>query len=426
MSDSLRDEVEAALRRIRDPTLDMNVFDAGLVKDIQIQDGAVTIEADLSDFAAEGEEQVMAALMDAATSVEEVERAHVEHALPDTDGNASGLGDIDRIVAVASAKGGVGKTTVAVNLACALAANQKVGLFDADIHGPNVPALLGVSGPVYSDDDGHPMPVDLEGLAVMSVGLMEEGAPLAWRGAMAHDALTELFEDTAWGDRATLVIDLPPGTGDVVLTTLQEVAVDGVVFVTTPFHAAVTDTERSVELFRENDVPVLGVVANMGRFTCPACGDEHDLFPHGSPLDEVDVPLLAELPFMAEMQERPAPGGVSETIENLADRVSERFEEIWNVPVPEEALDLRGIPADERYDLVKEAFDRVASGGEFVLMSDRDPSPVSEYLAELAGYDDPSDAFESFRVRQHNPETWILEAVVRSRGERADETPSKP
>jgi Mrp family chromosome partitioning ATPase len=122
---------------------------------------------------------------------------------------------VDRIVAVASAKGGVGKTTVAVSLACALADQERVGLFDADLHGPNVPRLLDVEGPVYADENDDPVPVDADGLEVMSIGLLKDGGPLAWRGAMAHEALSDLFQATAWDDRDTLVVDLPPGPGDV-------------------------------------------------------------------------------------------------------------------------------------------------------------------------------------------------------------------
>jgi ATP-binding protein involved in chromosome partitioning len=159
---------------------------------------------------------------------DETEEGRVPIGSEDSDHDASdtrtpGLADVERVIAVASAKGGVGKTTVATHLACALASDDRdVGVFDADIHGPNVPGLLDVEGPIYSDDAGNALPVATGPLDVMSVDLMSEGAPLAWRGAMAHEALSDLFENTAWGDLDTLVVDLPPGTGDVILTTLQE------------------------------------------------------------------------------------------------------------------------------------------------------------------------------------------------------------
>lgn len=409
----LADRVEAALRKVRDPEADLDAFEAGLVEGVDVTDGRVTVETDLSEFDPEGRNAVTATMLRAVRGVEGVEGAHVEHVEsgPDVEGRDVGVASVDTVIAVASAKGGVGKSTVATALACALASDpdRKVGLFDADIHGPNVPSLLGVDGPVYADDEGHPVPVESGGLEVMSVGLLEGGGPLAWRGAMAHDALTDLFEGTAWDDRDTLVVDLPPGTGDVVLTTLQEIRVDGVVFVTTPFHAAVSDTERSVALFRENDVPVLGTVVNMGSFACPSCGDEHDLFPDGSPLADHDAPVLAELPFTHEMQGTPAPGEVPSGVSTLADRVAERLIEIWDVTVPEGGVDLRGLDPEERRERVHEAFEGLESGEEFAIVSDRDPTPVRGFLADAAGVE-PS-AFERFDVRKQNPETWHLRTV---------------
>jgi ATP-binding protein involved in chromosome partitioning len=405
-----KDAVEAELRKVRDPDADVNVFEAGLVEEIRLSGGDVTIAADLEEFGPSDGQQISATMMRAATSVEGVERAHVEHASQSTaDDRSAGVAGIDRVIAVASAKGGVGKSTVATTLACALAGDEDhaVGLFDADIHGPNVPDLLDVSGPIHSDEDGRPLPVETRGLEVMSVGLMQDGAPLAWRGAMAHDALTELFEETAWADRDTLVVDLPPGTGDVVLTTLQEVPIDGVVVVTTPFHAAVTDTGRSLELFRENEIPVLGVVANMGSFACPSCGDEHDLFPDGSPLDDLDAPVLAHVPFDHAMQGTPAPGDVPDAVADLGVRVRDRLAEIWDVTVPDHAVDLRDVPPEHRRDRVREAFESLETGDPFAVVSDRDPSPVRPFLAELAGVE--PEAVDPFRVRQQNPDVWHLE-----------------
>ncbi|WP_459192033.1 P-loop NTPase [Halosimplex sp. J119] len=409
----LKDEVEAALRQVRDPDAGKDVFEAGLVSEIAVSDGAVTVVADLTDFGPQAAEGVTGAMMRAVSDVPGVDHAHVEQETANVDGDRSpGLADVDRVIAVASAKGGVGKTTVATHLACAMAADgHDVGLFDADIHGPNVPDVLEVDGPVYSDDDGNPLPVEADDLDVMSIGLMQDGAPLAWRGAMAHDALSELFEDTAWGDLDALVVDLPPGTGDVVLTTLQEVHLDGVVFVTTPFHAAVTDTARSLELFRENDVPVLGVTVNMAGFTCPTCGDEHDLFEHGDPLDGLDAPILAELDFDPSVQATPRPGELPEQMRALGADAYDRVEEVWAVDVPEDALDLRGVPADARHDRVREAFDATEEGESFVLVSDRDPTPVRSFLASLSSKaDDPADV-SPFAVERENPETWVLRTV---------------
>lgn len=413
-ADDLSDAVETALRKIRDPEAGVTIFEAGLIENVHVADGRVTVEADVNDFPPSDAEEVTETIFRAVTEVDGVERVHVEqvHSTPEIGDRTTGVRAADRIVAVASAKGGVGKSTVATILACALAADgQDVGLFDADIHGPNVPELLSISGPVHSDEDGNPIPVDAGGLEVMSVGLLSSSAPLAWRGAMAHDALSELFEETAWSDPDTLVVDLPPGTGDVALTTLQDVPVDGVVFVTTPFHAAVSDTHRSLQLFEENEVPVLGVVSNMGEFVCDDCGSTHDLFDGPDPIEILDVPQLAEIPFSSEMQEPPAATteALPDHAPQLADRVTTRLEDVWTVDVPQDAVDIRGVPADERHELVRQGFETLDSGEEFYLVSDRDPTPVRNYLVDV--FEAEAEDFGPFEVKRQNPDTWLLRTV---------------
>ncbi len=412
-ANSLEDRVESALRAVRDPDADVTVFEAGLVESIRIEGADVTIEAAVAEFDEENATNVMGAMLRAVRDVPGVDSTHVEPVAPSAGDRNLGVAGFDTVIAVASAKGGVGKSTVSTGLACALAAGRPTGLFDADIHGPNVPSLLDVSGPVRSDDEGHPLPVDASTpdaeLDVMSVGLMEDGAPLAWRGAMAHDALTELFEDTAWRAEDTLVIDLPPGTGDIVLTTLQEVPVDGVVVVSTPFPASLDDTARSIELFRDNDVPVLGAVINMGGFTCPSCGDEHDLFPGSSPADTLSAPVLAEIPFSTDLQETPVPGATPTEMGRLADAVADAAATAWDLDVPDDAVDIRGDPPEKRRERVAERFESLDSGATFTLVSDRDPSPVRGYLAEVVDRD-PA-AIDSFEVDRRTPDDWVLTAV---------------
>jgi ATP-binding protein involved in chromosome partitioning len=279
-----------------------------------------------------------------------------------------------------------------------------VGL--VEIGGPDVPAVIRAL-----DDDGNPVPVESDGLEVMSVGLLQDGGPLGWRGAMAHEALRDLFETTAWDDRDALVVDLPPGTGDVVLTTLQEFPIDGVVFVTIPFPTAVADTARSVALFRDEGVPVLGVVTNTRSFTCPTCGDEHDLFRGEDGMEPLDAPVLAEIPFARGVQETPRPGAVPDSFTAMADAVVDRLESRWTLSVPEDAVDLRGVPPDRRQETVAEAFTGLSSGEEFVLVSDRDPSPVRGFLADLAdlaGEAESVEAFDRFEVERATSEAWVL------------------
>ncbi|MDQ2072515.1 P-loop NTPase [Haloarcula sp. NS06] len=403
---TLTDRIEAALRDVRDPNADLSVFDAGFVENIDAADGEVTIEADLTALDGQTSTQVVQAMLHAVDDVDGVESVHVERTTPTSDDHA-GVASFDHIVAVASAKGGVGKSTVATHLACALAADNDVALFDADIHGPNVPELLEVSGPVHSSEEGDPLPVRTGPMDVMSVGLMESGAPLAWRGAMAHDALDDLFENTAWRNDELLVLDLPPGTGDVVLTTLQEVPVDGVVVVTTPFHASVSDTSRTVELFRDNDVPVLGTVVNMAEYVCDCCGEPNDLFT-GDALGDLDAEVLAELPFSHDLQGTPAPGDVPDTVSDLGDAVESALDTAGEVRVDPTA-DIRDLPPQERKDRVRERFIALDSGEPFVLVSDRDPTPVGQFLGQLA--EAPREAFDPFEVRRETPEAWVLETI---------------
>ncbi|KAA9410071.1 P-loop NTPase [Haloarcula sp. KBTZ06] len=403
---TLTDRIEAALQDVRDPNADLSVFDAGFVENIDAADGEVTIEADLTALDGQTSTQVVQAMLHAVDDVDGVDSVHVERTTPSSEGQA-GVESFDHVVAVASAKGGVGKSTVATHLACALAADNDVALFDADIHGPNVPELLEVSGPVHSSEEGDPLPVRAGDMDVMSVGLMESGAPLAWRGAMAHDALEDLFENTAWRNDEILVLDLPPGTGDVVLTTLQEVPVDGVVVVTTPFHASVSDTSRTVELFRDNDVPVLGTVVNMAEYVCDCCGEPNDLFT-GDALSDLDAEVLAELPFSHDLQGTPAPGDVPSAVSDLGDAVESALDTAGEVGVDPTA-DIRGLPPQERKDLVREQFTALDSDESFVLVSDRDPTPVGQFLGRLA--EAPREAFDTFEVRRATPSDWVLETV---------------
>jgi len=207
---------------------------------------------------------------------------------------------VKNLVAVASGKGGVGKTTVAVNLALALAKlGHKVGLLDADVYGPNVPIMLGATEQPGATADKHIIPVQSQGLKMISMGLLNPGdKPMIWRGPMLHSVITQFLRSVEWGELDYLIIDLPPGTGDVQLTLIQTVAVTGAVLVTTPSTVALADVRKAIEMFRQVNVEVLGVVENMSTFTCPHCGKAVDIFGHGEGSKTAlayGVPVLGEV-----------------------------------------------------------------------------------------------------------------------------------
>jgi len=228
--------------------------------------------------------------------------------------NLKPLGDIRNIVAVASGKGGVGKSTVAVNLALAWAAQgARVGVLDADIYGPSQPLMLGLAGQRPASSDGrHLSPLVSHGVSAMSIGfLVDAEQPMVWRGPMVTQGLTQLLEQTQWGTLDYLVVDMPPGTGDIQLTLAQRVPVAGAVIVTTPQDIALADARKGLKMFEKVAVPVLGIVENMSVYVCSNCGHTEHIFGAGGGArmaQEYGVRLLGELPLDAHIREE-ADGG---------------------------------------------------------------------------------------------------------------------
>ena len=250
---------------------------------------------------------------------------------------------VKNLVAVASGKGGVGKTTVAVNLALALAKlGHKVGLLDADVYGPNVPIMLGSTSEPMATPQQRIIPVQAQGIKMISMGLLNPGdKPVIWRGPMLHSVITQFLRSVDWGELDYLVIDLPPGTGDVQLTLIQTVAVTGAVVVTTPSTVALADVRKAIEMFRQVNVEVLGVVENMSTFACPHCGKPVDIFGHGEGAKtaiEYGVPVLGEIeidprirvggdtgkPVAAQGESAPA----AQSLYRVAKAVTSRLEEV--------------------------------------------------------------------------------------------------
>ena len=228
---------------------------------------------------------------------------------PQRPGGPAGIPGVAAIIAVASGKGGVGKSTVAINLALALRdLGLKVGVLDADIYGPSLPKLLAIKERPQTAGGTRLKPIMRHGMPVMSIGfLVEEETPMIWRGPMVMSALTQMLREVDWGELDVMVVDMPPGTGDAQLTMAQQVPLKGAVIVSTPQDLALIDARRGIAMFRRVNVPVLGIVENMSTFICPHCGTRSDIFGHGGARHEAErlgVPFLGEVPLAIEIREK--------------------------------------------------------------------------------------------------------------------------
>ena len=275
------------LRTVQEPELGRDIVTLNMVKDIDIADDRVAMTIELTTPACplkdEIERNARAALESiGAGSVEITWGSMVRRSSPRQGEQL--LKDVKNVIAVASGKGGVGKSTVSVNLAVALAqAGAKVGLLDADITGPNIPMMLGVDGkPSASPDGKRIMPLERHGVKCISIQFfVPEGEPIVWRGPLVGGAIQQFLRDVEWGELDYLVIDLPPGTSDAQLTLAQAVPLGGAVLVTTPQEVSLSDVSKALAMFKRLSVPVLGVVENMTAFVCPHCGESHEIFGRG-------------------------------------------------------------------------------------------------------------------------------------------------
>jgi ATP-binding protein involved in chromosome partitioning len=305
-------EVESALKEVIDPYLEQDLVSANSVKNIVVDGGKVVVEVVLGYPANGSRDELAAKLKEKVAAIAGVKDVNINvSSKVASHGVQKGVKAIDgikNIIAVASGKGGVGKSTVAVNLALALSAEgASVGILDADIYGPSQPLMLGVKMKPESKDGRSLEPVVSHNLQSMSIGyLIDEETPMIWRGPMVTQALEQLLKDTNWKDVDYLVVDLPPGTGDTQLTLAQKVPVTGSVIVTTPQDIALLDARKAFKMFEKVEIPVLGVVENMSTHICSKCGHEEHIFGEGGGqkmAEQYDLDFLGALPLDIRIRE---------------------------------------------------------------------------------------------------------------------------
>jgi ATP-binding protein involved in chromosome partitioning len=295
-----------ALKAVQDPDLRRDIVTLKFVKDLRIDGGRVAFTIELTTPACPVKDQMrdqaraVVSQLHGVTSVEVTMTAKVR-ATMSSDLNKAPVAGVKNIIAVGAGKGGVGKTTVAVNLAIALSkCGGRVAMIDGDIYGPNVPIMLGISTQLTTDGQKI-VPAEQYGLQLVSMAfLTNDDAPVIWRGPMLHGVIQQFFREVAWKDIDYLIVDMPPGTGDIALSLSQTVPVSGAVVVTTPQTVSVADTRRAIRMFQKLNVPMLGLVENMSHFVCPSCRHESDIFGKGggeSLAAELSVPFLGRIPI---------------------------------------------------------------------------------------------------------------------------------
>jgi len=300
-----------ALRAVKDPDLHKDIVALGFVKNLRIDGGVVGFTIELTTPACPVKDLMRDQAKAAVSALPGVSTVNVEmtaqvRAGARPDAGRAPVDGVKNVIAVGAGKGGVGKTTLSVNLAVALASlGSSVALLDGDMYGPNVPIMMGLNAKLETDGQKI-VPAERYGVQVVSLGfLTQDDAPVIWRGPMLHGAIQQFFRDVAWRQIDYLIVDMPPGTGDVALSLSQTVPVAGAVLVTTPQVVSLSDTRRAAMMYRKLNIPIIGLVENMSHFECPSCGHESDLFGRGGGEKlsaELKVPFLGNVPLYAPVR----------------------------------------------------------------------------------------------------------------------------
>lgn len=311
---SLEESLQEALKGVNYPGYSRDIVSFGLVKNVAAANGSASIDLELTTHSPDIAGQLKATVEAVAITVEGIERAMVQIKMPPagqapaaTGAQPNRMPGINKVVAVASGKGGVGKSTCAVNLACALAQDGgEIGLLDCDIYGPSVPLMMGVNERPMVSPEEKLVPLMNHGVKLMSIGfLLESDQPVIWRGPMIMKTIQQFVMQVDWGTLDVLLVDLPPGTGDAQLSLCQTVPLDGGVIITTPQEASLGVVRKGIAMFQKVNVPILGIVENMSYFTTPS-GDRVEIFGHGGGAGEAtrqEVPFLGEVPIFTEIRE---------------------------------------------------------------------------------------------------------------------------
>ena len=336
-------QVHEVLKTVKYPGYTRDIVSFGMVKGIQVQGQDVSItlqittnQADIATKLQQATEQALMAIPGiGAVHVDINMRSQAPTGAPQNQNplaNAAALPGVQHVVAVASGKGGVGKSTVATNLAVALGmSGLRTGLLDADIYGPSIPLMMGVNDQPQVTSENRILPFVNHGIKMQSLGFfLGEDAPVIWRGPMVMKAVQQLLKDTEWGELDVLVIDLPPGTGDVQLTLVQTVPLTGAILVTTPQDLALLDVKKGAEMFKQVNAPLIGIVENMSYFLCPDCGKQTDIFRRGGGQKESErlgIPLLGYIPLESEICDS-GDAGVPLVVAQPDTKAAEEFQNI--------------------------------------------------------------------------------------------------